>query len=174
MSNDFTPTSWYGIADDSVNLINGVNDGSWTLNDFANLTQQEKNDMMQRNIDSLRVILNQQVVIDDSGSKTSYTTAITTAETYISNNSQESNMVQTVTEVLTAATDSVNLINAVNGGSHDVKNMTQAEINELVQRNVDHLEIILAYTNPDVAGYSSDKSSYTTAITTGKAYIAAN
>ncbi len=87
MSNDFTATRWYGIADDSVNLINGVNDGSWTLNDFANLTQQEKNDMMQRNIDSLRVILNQQVVIDDSGSKTSYTTAITTAETYISNNS---------------------------------------------------------------------------------------
>jgi hypothetical protein len=28
---------------------------------------------------------------------------------------------QTVTEVLTAATDSVTLINAVNGGSHDVK-----------------------------------------------------
>ena len=87
MSNDFTAAKWYGIADDSVNLINGVNDGSWTLNDFANLTQQEKNDMMQRNIDSLNVILNQQVVIDDSGSKTSYTTAITTAETYISNNS---------------------------------------------------------------------------------------
>ena len=87
MSNNFTATRWYGIADDSVNLINGVNDGSWTLNDFAKLTQQEKNDMMQRNIDSLRVILNQQVVIDDSGSKTSYTTAITTAETYIADNS---------------------------------------------------------------------------------------
>jgi hypothetical protein len=87
MANDFTATRWYGIADDSVNLINGVNDGSWTLNDFVNLTQQEKSDMMQRNIDSLRVILNQQVVIDDSGSKTSYTTAITTAETYINNNS---------------------------------------------------------------------------------------
>jgi hypothetical protein len=52
--------------------------------------------------------------------------------------------------------------------------MTQAEINEMVQRNVDHLEIILAYTDPDVAGDSSDKSSYTDAITTGKAYIAAN
>ena len=87
MSNDFTAARWYEIADDSVNLINGVNAGTWTENDFANLTQQEKNDMMQRNIDSLNVILNQQVVIDDSGSKTSYTTAITTAETYISNNS---------------------------------------------------------------------------------------
>jgi hypothetical protein len=42
--------------------------------------------------------------------------------------------------------------------------MTQAEINEMVQRNVDHLEIILAYTDPDVAGDSSDKSSYTGAI----------
>jgi hypothetical protein len=87
----------------------------------------------------------------------------------------------TVTEVLTAATDSVTLINAVNGGTYEVGLMTQAEINEMVQRNVDHLEIILAYApvdedddTPDVAGDSSDKSSYTGAIATGKAYIAAN
>jgi len=87
-------------------------------------------------------------------------------------------MAQTVAEVLTSATDSVTLINEVNGGSHNVGDMTQAEINDMVQRNVDHLEIILAYdgTNdtPNVAGDSSDKSSYTGAITTGKAYIAAN
>jgi hypothetical protein len=88
---------------------------------------------------------------------------------------------QTVEQVLTAATDSVTLINAVNGGTHEVGSMTQAEINDMVQRNVDHLEIILAYApvdedddRPDVAGDSSDKSSYTGAITTGKAYIAAN
>lgn len=88
---------------------------------------------------------------------------------------------QTVTEVLTAATDSVTLINAVNDGTHDINGMTQDEINEMVQRNVDHLEIILAYApvdedddTPDVAGDSSDKSSYTDAIATGKAYIAAN
>jgi hypothetical protein len=87
----------------------------------------------------------------------------------------------TVTEVLTAATDSVTLINAVNGGTYEVGDMTQAEINEMVQRNVDHLEIILAYApvdedddTPDVAGDSSDKSSYTGAITTGKAYITDN
>ena len=95
----------------------------------------------------------------------------------------------TVTEVLTAATDSVTLINDINtngnkskyaGGTTDADgnsvagDMSQAEINEMVQRNVDHLEIILAYTNPDVAGDSSDKSSYTDAIATGKAYIAAN
>ena len=87
----------------------------------------------------------------------------------------------TVTEVLTAATDSVTLINAVNGGTYNVNGLSQEEINEMVQRNVDHLEIILAYApvdedddTPDVAGDSSDKSSYTGAITTGKAYIAAN
>ena len=90
-------------------------------------------------------------------------------------------MAQTVAEVLTAATYSVTLINEVNGGTYEVGTMTQAEINEMVQRNVDHLELILAYApvdeddeTPDVAGDSSDKSSYTGAITTGKAYIAAN
>ena len=83
-------------------------------------------------------------------------------------------MAQTVTEVLTAATDSVTLINEVNGGTHETGLMTQAGINDMVQRNVDHLEIILAYTDPDVAGDASDKSSYTGAITTGKAYISNN
>ena len=81
---------------------------------------------------------------------------------------------QTVEQVLTAATDSVTLINAVNGGTHEVGSMTQAGINDMVQRNVDHLEIILAYTDPDVAGDSSDKSSYTGAITTGNTYITNN
>lgn len=88
---------------------------------------------------------------------------------------------QTVEQVLTAATDSVTLINAVNGGTHDVTGMTQEEINDMVQRNVDHLEIILAYApvdeddkTPDVAGDSSDKSSYTDAIATGNTYITNN
>ena len=90
-------------------------------------------------------------------------------------------MAQTVSEVLTAATDSVTLINGVNAGTWDVTGMTQTEINELVQRNVDHLEIVLAYApidedddTPDVVGSSEDKSSYTDAIATGKEYIAAN
>ena len=87
----------------------------------------------------------------------------------------------TVTKVLTIATDSVTLINAIDDSSYDVEGLSQEEINEIVQRNVDHLEIILAYEpvdedddTPDVKGNSSDKSSYTTAITTGKAYIEAN
>ena len=94
-------------------------------------------------------------------------------------------MAQTVSEVLTAATDSVTLINDVNTNGSDSdyvqEGATQTEINELVQRNVDHLEVILAYApvdedddTPDVAGSSDDKTSYTTAITTGNAYIAAN
>ena len=94
-------------------------------------------------------------------------------------------MAQTVAEVLTAATDSVTLINDINSNGSDSEYVsegsTQEEINELVQRNVDHLETILAYEpvdedddTPDVAGSSEDKSSYTSAITTGKAYIAAN
>ena len=80
----------------------------------------------------------------------------------------------TVTEVLTAATNSVNLINAINSGTHLYVDKTQAELNVMVQRNVDHLELILAYTDPDVVGDSSDKSSYTDAIATGKAYITNN
>ena len=85
---------------------------------------------------------------------------------------------QTVAEVLTSATDSVTVITDINtNGSNSVyvsEGSTQAEINEVVQRNVDHLEIILEYTDPDVKGSSDDKSSYTGAVTTGKAYIAAN
>jgi len=91
---------------------------------------------------------------------------------------------QTVAECLTAATDSVTLINDINtkgkkseyvGGSAEADTeMSQADINDVVQRNVDHLETILEYTDPDVKGASDDKSSYTGAVTTGKAYIAAN
>ena len=91
-------------------------------------------------------------------------------------------MAQTVAEVLTAATDSVTVITDINTNGSDSEYVsegsTQEEINDMVQRNVDHLEIILAYDGeddtPDVAGSSEDKSSYTSAVTTGKAYIAAN
>ena len=90
--------------------------------------------------------------------------------------------IQTVEQVLSAADDSVTLINDINTNGSDSEHVfegeTQDEINEKVQRNVDHLETILAYdgenNQPDVAGSSEDKSSYTSAITTGKAYIAAN
>ena len=101
-------------------------------------------------------------------------------------------MAQTVAKVLTAATDSVTLINDINtngkkstyvGGSAEADTeMSQDDINACVQRNVDHLETILAYEpvdsddeTPNVVGSSSSKKNdCSTAITTGKAYIASN
>ena len=102
-------------------------------------------------------------------------------------------MAQTVAEVLTAAEDSVTLINDINtngkkstyvGGSAeaDTTTMTQAEINAKVQQNVDHLETILAYEpvdsdddTPNVKGSSSSKKTTCSGgVTTGKAYISAN
>ena len=90
-------------------------------------------------------------------------------------------MAQTVSEVLTAATDSVTLINGVNAGTWNVEGMEQSDINDMVQRNVDHIELVLAYEpvdsdddTPDVAGSSDDKTSYTTAVATGKTYITDN
>jgi len=81
-------------------------------------------------------------------------------------------MERDVTQILSAATDSVDLINGVNDGSWNVDGLEQSEINDMVQRNVDHLEIILAY--EEVVADDSDKTSYSNAISTGNAYIAAN
>ena len=89
---------------------------------------------------------------------------------------------QTVTEVLAAGSDSVTLINSINtdaSAESAVEGMTQAEINETVQRNVDHLSIILLYDGdndtPNVAGAaSSKKTTHVAAVTTGTNYIAAN
>ena len=91
-------------------------------------------------------------------------------------------MAQTVTECLAAGTDSVNLIDGVKAGSWSVEGMTQTEINEMVQRNVDHLELILTYApvdsdddTPDVAGAAgSKKTTHVAAVATGKTYITDN
>ena len=91
-------------------------------------------------------------------------------------------MAQTVTECLAAGTDSVNLIDGVKAGSWDVEGMEQSEINEMVQRNVDHLELILEYApvdsddeTPDVKGAAdSKKTTHVAAVTTGKTYITDN
>ena len=92
-------------------------------------------------------------------------------------------MAKTVATVLSAANDSVTIINDINtnGGSSNYvpSDYSQDEINDMVQRNVDHLEIILAYdgTNetPNVVGSSnSKKTACADAITTGKAYIESN
>ena len=91
-------------------------------------------------------------------------------------------MAQTVTECLAAGTDSVNLIDGIKAGSWDVEGMEQSEINEMVQRNVDHLELILEYApvdsdddTPDVAGAAgSKKTTHVAAVATGKTYITDN
>ena len=101
-------------------------------------------------------------------------------------------MAQTVTECLAAGTDSVTVINDINtngkksthvGGSAETDTtMSQADINEVVQRNVDHLSTILLYEpvdasddTPNVAGAaSSKKTTHVAAVTTGTNYIAAN
>ena len=95
-------------------------------------------------------------------------------------------MAQTVTECLSAGADSVALINGVNtdGASsvYTVGLANQTEINELVQRNVDHLSTILLYApvdasddTPDIAGAASGlKTTHVAAVTTGTDYIAAN
>ena len=96
-------------------------------------------------------------------------------------------MTQTVTECLTSATDSVTLINSINtdaSAESAVDGMTQAEINAVVQRNVDHLSTILLY-EPDASNASDDtpnvkgaagskKTTHVAAVTTGTNYIAAN
>ena len=94
-------------------------------------------------------------------------------------------MAQTVTECLAAGTDSVTLINSINtdaSAEAQCDGMTQAEINEMVQRNVDHLSTILLYApvdasdnTPNVAGAAgSKKTTHVAAVTTGTDYIAAN
>ena len=92
-------------------------------------------------------------------------------------------MTQTVAECLTAAVDSATLITDINtngaNSTYIMPDLTQAEINEVVQRNVDHLEVILAYDGEDdtpnvVGSSSSKKTTCSDAVTTGKAYISAN
>lgn len=92
-------------------------------------------------------------------------------------------MARTVEQVLASAMDSVNLINQINQGdfSYFADGYTQEVINRRVTENVQHLQIILAYAptdetdaTPDVAGSLIDKTPYTTAISTGQAYLEAN
>ena len=92
-------------------------------------------------------------------------------------------MAKTVEQILTGANDSVTLINQINDGdfSYFQEGYTQEVVNRRVQENIDYLEHVLAMSpiddddpTPDVVGDSSDKTPYTTAITTGRAYIEEN
>ena len=96
-------------------------------------------------------------------------------------------MAQTVTECLAVASDSVTLINDINTNGSSAtslirEDLTQAEINQKVQQNVDHLSIILLWEpvdenddTPDIVGAASNlKTTHVAAVTTGTDYIAAN
>ena len=83
-------------------------------------------------------------------------------------------MARDATRTLNNAMDSVNLINQINDGdfSYFQEGYTQEIVNRRVQENVQHLELILAY--EEVIEDETDKTPYTTAIATGKAYIEEN
>ena len=83
-------------------------------------------------------------------------------------------MTRDATRTLNNAMDSVDLINQINEGdfSYFLPGYTQEVINRRVEENVRHLEIVLAY--EEVIEDETDKTSYTTAITTGKAYLEEN
>jgi len=85
-----------------------------------------------------------------------------------------SDHVRDATRTLNNAMDSVNLINQINEGdfSYFLPGYTQEVINRRVTENVQHLEIILAY--EEVVADETDKTPYTDAIATGKAYLEAN
>jgi len=96
-------------------------------------------------------------------------------------------MAQTVTECLAVASDSVTLINDINTNGSSAtslvrQDLPQAEINQKVQQNVDHLSTILLWEpvdenddTPDIVGAASNlKTTHVAAVTTGTDYIAAN
>ena len=97
----------------------------------------------------------------------------------------------TVQHVLNIMNDVVSSIEDVNTNGANSRLIpvpqTQENINKTMQILVGSLEAMLAWngkdgdghdlppnTQPDVAGYSGDKSSYTDAITLGKTYITNN
>ena len=76
----------YSSCDDSVNLINGVIADTWIYNDYANLDQAGKNEMVAIFVKSLESEMTLTAVIEDSKSKTPYTNAIAAGKAYIAAN----------------------------------------------------------------------------------------
>jgi len=82
-----TAAEWYTIENDSVLGIDQIIANNYPYLNILDWDQTDKNNFVQRNIDSINVMLLQQVVIDDSTSKTKYTNAIAAGTTYINDNS---------------------------------------------------------------------------------------
>jgi hypothetical protein len=81
---------------------------------------------------------------------------------------------RTADEIFNALDDSVALINAIDAdtAAWNNSNLSQEEINKIVQANVDHIGIALAY--DEAVADSRSKTKYNNAVTKGNAYIAAN
>jgi len=80
-------TKFYASCGDSVDLINGVIENNWINNNYATATQAQKNDMVNRNVESLEWRMSIDAIVADSTSKTPYTNAIAAGKTYITDNS---------------------------------------------------------------------------------------
>ena len=80
-------TGLYASCNDSVVLINGVIADNWIYNDYANLDQEGKNDLVDRNVKSIESRMTLDAVIADSTSKTPFTNAIAAGKAYIADNS---------------------------------------------------------------------------------------
>ena len=81
---------------------------------------------------------------------------------------------RTADEIFSALDDSVALINAIDAdtAAWNDSNLSQEDINKIVQANVDHIGIALAY--DEAVADSRSKTKYNSAVTKGNAYIAAN
>ena len=80
-------TKLYASCNDSVVLINGVIADTWVYNQFAELDQAGKNEMVDINVKSIQSRMDLDAVIADSTSKTPFTNAIAAGKTYIADNS---------------------------------------------------------------------------------------
>jgi len=80
-------TKLYASCNDSVVLINGVIADNWIYNDYANLDQEGKNALVDRNVKSIESRMTLIAVIADSTSKTPFTNAIAAGKAYIADNS---------------------------------------------------------------------------------------
>ena len=80
-------TKLYASCNDSVVLINGVIADTWVYNDYANLDQAGKNELVDINVKGLETRMELDAVIADPTSKTPFTNAIAAGKAYITNNS---------------------------------------------------------------------------------------
>lgn len=73
-------------AMDSVNLINQINEGDFSYF-LPGYTQEVINRRVEENVRHLEIVLAYEEILADESDKSSYTDAIATGKTYITNNS---------------------------------------------------------------------------------------